>query len=612
MKLVPHVYRYEQDALNAIPGGPWAYSITPGLRALFTALPSLSEIAPPRQGLATADNFRFLRYWWEVESSRIGFACLDSADARVTGKKWFPYMKGGGFQRWWGNQEYVVNWLNDGAEIKALGIETGRPASRAQNTAYYFRRGLTYSLISSGKFAARLSPGGFIFDVAGASAFPSDIALVLAVANSPTAEYLLRLINPTVNYQVGDLARLPIPTVNSDALQGRVEQAIALVQSMCEDDETTYDFIMPPSWRDGMGVVAARNAQLNEVERNVNEEVYGLYSINNDDRATVEEELHTALTLFAGDEGDATSIQELDMDNSLLESGGLTQTRLAECWVNYAVGIVLGRFAPGVEMALGRGRFVLKVAVALRALADEGGPVVCEGIHPDTLSVKVRRTLEIMCGEAEAQQVIDIATAGKSLVDYLKGDFYKAHVQQYRKRPVYWLLQSPKRNYSVYVFHERMTADTLHLLRGAEYLGGAINAAHNQQADLHSALLTAAPGRDRKKIEKQLDAVNALLTDLEAFDTNLAAVTGATNTRGEVVGWRPEIDDGVLLNLAPLHTLMPSWATEPRKAWEALARGDYDWARTARRYWPDRVEEACRHNKSFAIAHSLPTSEESR
>ena len=119
------------------------------------------------------------------------------------------------------------------------------------------------------------------------------------------------------------------------------------------------------------------------------------------------------------------------------------------------------------------------------------------------------------------------------------------------------------------------------------------------------------------KIEKELAAANALLADLMDFDANLAAVTGATNTRSEVVGWQPEPDDGVLLNLAPLCALMPSWpnatakSSELRKAWEALERGDYDWSHTARRYWPDRVAEACRHNKSFAIAHGLPASEES-
>ena len=281
--------------------------------------------------------------------------------------------------------------------------------------------------------------------------------------------------------------------------------------------------------------------------------------------------------------------------------------KLAERWVSYAIGIVLGRFQPGVEGALGYGCSNPAVAKELRTLAIPDAIVVVDDERLDDLVPRIERTLELMQGSEEAERVIATATGGKPLADYLRGDFYKAHVQQYRKRPVYWLLQSLKRGYSVYVFHERMTEDTLHLLRGTEYLGGAINAAHNQQADLHAALLAAVPGPAKKKVEKQLDAVSALLTDLEAFDANLAAVTGATDTRGEVVGWRPEVDDGVLLNLAPLHTLMPSWAAEPRKAWEALARGDYDWARTARRYWPDRVEEACRHNKSFAIAHGLPT-----
>ncbi len=144
-----------------------------------------------------------------------------------------------------------------------------------------------------------------------------------------------------------------------------------------------------------------------------------------------------------------------------------------------------------------------------------------------------------------------------------------------------------------------------------------MNAVRNQQADLHTTILTTRVGREKRALEKKIRDLDDQLTDLEAFDANLAAVTGATNTRGEVVSWQSEPDDGVLLNLAPLRTLMPSWpnatakSSELRKAWEALANGDYDWLHTARRYWPDRVEEACRHNKSFAIAHGLPASEES-
>ena len=355
--------------------------------------------------------------------------------------------------------------------------------------------------------------------------------------------------------------------------------------------------------------MAARRAELlTEIERQIDEGVYHLYGISAEDRVVIGEELRSPMMADEGTgDNDIPGMAAEEFDEDACAPVILTQYELALRWVSYAMGIVFSRFVPGVDGALGRGQFTPDEAAALRALSHNPGLVVCEGGHSETLPMKVRRALEMMCGETAAQDIIDTTTGGKPLVDYLKGDFYKTHVQQYRKRPVYWLLQSPKRGYGVYVFHERMTADTLHLLRGTEYLGGAINAAHNQQADLHSALLATPPGPARKKIEKQLDAVNALLTDLEVFDANLAAVTGATNTRGEVVGWRPELDDGVLLNLAPLHTLMPSWATEPRKAWEALARGDYDWAHTARRYWPDRVEEACRHNKSFAIAHGLPT-----
>jgi len=114
----PAVYRYRQGDFAAIHGSPWVYWIKPSLRQLFLTLPKLGEVGKPRQGLATADNFRFLRYWWEVGTNRIGFGCIDAESAKATNKRWFPYMKGGSFRRWWGNQEYVLNWEQDGKEIK--------------------------------------------------------------------------------------------------------------------------------------------------------------------------------------------------------------------------------------------------------------------------------------------------------------------------------------------------------------------------------------------------------------------------------------------------------------------------------------------------------------
>jgi hypothetical protein len=244
------VFRYQTKDFDAIPGSPWVYYITPNLRKLFRMLPRLGNKARVCLGMRTGDNLRFLRYWWEVGSSNIGFSCSNACEAQESGKKWFPYMKGGGFQRWYGNQGYVVDWQNDGASIKENTKHNyphlkGVLSWKISNERFYFSRGVTYSYLTSGTFSARLSPGGFLFDVAGSSIFPQDVPLILAVINSTFARYALKLINPTVNFQVGDLVRLPIPQTASDTIHSLVEKAIALQRSQGEEDEMTYEFIAP-------------------------------------------------------------------------------------------------------------------------------------------------------------------------------------------------------------------------------------------------------------------------------------------------------------------------------------------------------------------------------
>ncbi len=183
------VFRCRQEDLKSIPGAPWVYWITPGLRRLFETLPKLKDEAPPRQGLATADNFRFLRYWWEVGAARTARGCESTWEARMTGQSWFPYMKGGEFRRWYGNQEHVVNWYEDGLEMRSFDPAVIR------NPTFYFKRGVTWSFVGSSTFSARLSPGGFVFDVGGSSLFPEDVFLVLSIVNSTFASYALRLVN---------------------------------------------------------------------------------------------------------------------------------------------------------------------------------------------------------------------------------------------------------------------------------------------------------------------------------------------------------------------------------------------------------------------------------
>ncbi|MBW2023466.1 MAG: BREX-1 system adenine-specific DNA-methyltransferase PglX [Deltaproteobacteria bacterium] len=286
-----YVFIVNQSSFDSIPGSPWVYWITPGLRRLFEDLPKLQDVAQPRQGLATADNFRFLRYWWEVGTANIGFGCKSADDALATKKKWFPYMKGGSFKRWYGNQEYVVNWREDGAEIRVLGVESGRVASRPQNTDYYFRRGVTFNRISSKIFSARYMPNGFIFDCNGPATFADDTMQTLGFISSTTFTAILSIIAPTITFQVGDVALAPVPKASSETLQRLVDMAISLAKADSEEDETTWDFIAPPDWPDGIQKVAERHAQLAQIEREIDEEVYRLYGISDEDREAIEQEL---------------------------------------------------------------------------------------------------------------------------------------------------------------------------------------------------------------------------------------------------------------------------------------------------------------------------------
>jgi type I restriction-modification system DNA methylase subunit len=589
------VYEYRQGDFAAIPGSPWVYWITPGLLALFSKLKKLEDVAQPRVGLQTGFNERYLRYWWEVGLPRVERTATNGISADKSGKRWFPYMKGGSFQRWFGNQDFIVNWLRDGQEIKAC-----TPNSVIRNPECYFRRGVTWTDLTARKFSARLSPGGFVFDVSGSSVFPEDLELVLAVMNSTWAQYALKLINPTVHVQVGDLARLPLPKHSSDQLRDSANRAIAFARADSEEDETAYDFIAPPAWPDGAQLVTARHRDLAGLEKEIDEEIYRLYEISPEDRRAIEEELAAAPE--SGDDAEEDEAKGDEEAADAEEAASLTQEELAHRWVSFAVGVALGRFSrPGLE-----------------SLVDEDGLMVVQRDHPDDLAARAIAILATIHGDAESGRIIgtvigDNGDLRDALASYLLGPFFKAHVKRYRKRPVYWLVQSPKQKYSLYLFHERATDQTLAILQGARYLGGRIfqlkqhlEEANRQEAD--------AEGREKAKWRKQAQDLAEELADLEAIDQAITATNNEplVDAEGKTTTsrWTPESDDGVLLNAAPLYRLTPAWKKADAKldlgkAWKSLKDGEYPWAKTAMRYWPRETLKACKDNKSYRIAHGL-------
>lgn len=427
--------------------------------------------------------------------------------------------------------------------------------------------------------------------------------------NSSVAFFCLRLINPTVNYQAGDVSKLPLPRVASAQLRNLVHKAIATATIDGSEDETTYNYVSPSIWPDGLGIVKSRREELAALEREIDEEVFRLYALSSEDRKAVEVEL----TEPEGIVDSRNDIHEEDSpgsDSEDEEDIPLSTKELAARWIGYVTGVALGRFNPGIAGALGCGHFSANVSARLRDLADKDGMMVLEEGHPDDLGRRVIDILSAIYGDAESEKIVRVTTGSvaplRDAVDaYLSGDFFRDHVKRYRKRPIYWLIQSPKKNYSVYLFHEKATLDTLSLLRGNRYLGGRLNRLQQEQASLRAAVLKGDRGAARKA-----GLVAEQIEELQEFDRRIEAATQVSvkdrDGHDVTARWEPELDDGVYINAAPLHELLPSWRdVNPKKAWQELIAGDYDWSKTAMRYWPQKVLARCKDNKSYAIAHGL-------
>jgi N-6 DNA Methylase len=373
------------EELGSMPRAAWMYWISAASRRVFREFPKLGEISPPRQGLATTDNMRFVRYWWEVEPPNFS----GSRD------KWMPYAKGGRFRRWYELPRHRVNWEDDGRKIKAAIVERypyldGEWKWVAKNSAWYGRAGITYSYLTSGTFSARRLEPGTIFDVAGSSLFPDDPLALLGVLNSSVAGELLSAINPTVNFQVGDLRQLPVPRSFPQELRDEVGRAIEATHQLDCFDETSLDFVQPEGWGGRPAYVEMIDNAQERVDAIVTE-LYGVGSGRHPD-----------------------------------ESGPCSGTKeeLARKWISYALGVWFGRWGGA---ALGE--------VAVLSPLDAG------------LRRDLRRILADCAGEFAA---LEIEAAVGGLDRFLGGEFLAWHGRQYRGRPVYWGFRGETKMVCVY------------------------------------------------------------------------------------------------------------------------------------------------------------------
>jgi len=377
-----------------------------------------------------------------------------------------------------------------------------------------------------------------------------------------------------------------------------VEEAIALAKADSEEDETTWDFIVPPDWPDGIQKVAQRHAQLAEIERQIDEEVYRLYGISEEDRRAIEAELAAGGATAENEDDEEPG--DADAEETATTETFWSEEKLAKAWISYAVGVVMGQFEPGKENGLGRGRFDTPTAERLRALKDPDGLLVVDPGHADDLAAKVLAALEVIFGEGEAESLVRQALDNNGeplamLRDYLADKFFKEHIQKYRKAPIYWYLCSAKGNYGLWLYYHRLDKDILYKAL-LNYLEPKIRLEEDRLNTLRSRKEAAGKsGREAKQLEKDIDRQEQFVAELQDFRDKLR--------RAADLHIAPDLNDGVILNIAPLWELVP-WK-EPKKYWEELQEGKYDWAHIAYQLWPERVKEKCKRDRSLAIAHGL-------
>ena len=534
----PHV---SQQNFEKIPGCPIGYWVSEKIFARFAGNLALSAVCKPTQGLATADNARFLRYWHEVNLEKIGFGMKSADEAKESRKKWFPYNKGGNARRWYGNQELLVNWENDGEEIKSF-----KPAV-IRNPSYYFKSSIAWSLTSSIGTAFRYFPCGFIFDVNGMSLFTNNIGLI-SYLNTKLCTYFLSVINPTLASQIGNVAILPYCHINSDIETSLAKQNISISKSDWDAHETSWDFQENELVRlnKEQGESSHRLSDLMDAYREHWTEQFLQLHAN-------EEELNRQFIEIYGLEDELTpdvppeEITILQQGEIYIENGQIVWQNdvIVKQLISYAVGCMLGRYRldkPGLHIAHPE---PTAEEIAAYTFNGKQWSIDEDGILPlmpsdtdfaDNATVMFKRWLVVAFGEDTLVNNLNCVEAalGKSLDDYFVKDFWKDHKKMYQNRPIYWLFSSKKGAFQCLAYMHRMNAYTAERIR-TKYLLPHIEWLVQQQTEMET---NAANLNARER--KQLDSITRQIAECREYHDRLHTVAD------EQIAF--DLDDGVVVN----------------------------------------------------------------
>ena len=547
-------YEAKQEDFEKIPGSPIAYWAKEAIKKSFENN-LLGSIIPVKKGMDTGNNDLFLKLWTEVNFNIIGIGLVNGQDTITQCKKWIPYNKGGEFQKWYGNKEYIINWANDGEELK-------QSTANLRSQHLYFKNAITWNALTSNTTSARFSDYGALFDSAGSSMFPSNLYnFYLSFMNTKIVDSLLKIINPTLNYGAGTVGNLPIIFPKQESVKQQIDtltqECIEISKEDWDSRETSWDF------------------RTNELVRILNDEflilnekpklemVYNRYCEYWSEKfyklhANEEELNRFFIDIYElGDEltpdvalKDITILKSESIinDNNELE---FKADEIMKQFISYAVGVMFGRYSldkDGLQIAnLGSEILISQMTdetkVSFPIDDDNVIPVLEDDYFSDDIASRVINFVKTTFGAQNLSENINFIEKclGKTIRAYMVKDFYEDHIKRYKKRPIYWMVSSPKKGFMSLSYMHRYTNDLFARVQN-NYLREYITKLEGTKDILKQIIVDeSASSKDKKDADKKIKDIENRLKELISFDRDV--LTSYAQNRVDI-----DLDDGVKVN----------------------------------------------------------------
>lgn len=610
-----HVFEVAPEDFAQVPGAPFAYWVSEDLRSIFSREERFeSSERTAKQGLATADDFRFVRLWWEVAHQSLG-------------KDWYVFAKGGAYSPFYADLHLVVNWSGKGRELGAFA------GSVIRNPQFYFRPGLTWPL-RSGNLSFRAVPAGGVFGHKGPCAFvhgdpQQGLLALIAVCSSKAFGYLVRLQTARTelaqSFEVGLIQQTPVPALGAEEIQlaEHARQAWSIKRSLDTATETSHAFWLPALLQGLGSTLEQRAAAWNEklawgqralesIQSEIDDIAFRLYGISEEDRRAMEQG-----TALAASSEDATDAETDEADEDEGDTAGSDASTLVGQLLSWCVGVAFGRwdlrcatgereappepdpFDPLPSRAPGAPDLALRDGSSASSSGRAGEEWLLDdpGDHSRDLVAKVEEVLASLQGTSdwvgEACRILGV----RDLRDWFRRRFFDLHLKAYsksrRKAPLYWPLSVPSGRFAVWLYAPAIHKDSLWRVL-QEVAKPRLELESRRYWDLKGEV-GDAPSRDQVR---ELDERESLVRELQRFVADLEQAAPL---------WNPNLDDGTVLCAAVLHRLFQhnGWRKECETKWRDLEALKYPWAHISLHLWPERVLPLCHRDRSLAIAHDL-------